>query len=526
MASEAAADEASDAYSEFIETVERLSNVQHAAMVLGWDQEVMMPEGGTPARSKQRSALSTVSHEMLTSDEMAELLEELEDADLSDEQEAVVSEIRRKHDRAAKVPQDLVEEISEVSSEAMPVWKEAREQDDFETFAPTLEKLVELKREYAEHIDPDRDPYEVLFEEYEPYLGIETAESVLTRLREELVPLIDAIRESDADLDTDTFDVSGTEASGGSEDASSGGEFDTDTQEELARDVLDTLGYDWDHGRLDTAPHPFSSGNQFDARVTTRFSPDEPLGALMATVHEFGHATYTLGLPREQYGTPLGESRDMTVHESQSRLWENHVGRSEAFWERFLPKVEERFPEKLDGVSLIDVYEAANEVYEDNLIRVEADELTYHMHIVVRFEIERDLIRGDIDVEDVPEIWNDKYEEYLGVRPDTDAEGCLQDIHWSHGDFGYFPTYSLGSVLAAQLFDTAEDEIPDLDEKVREGDFEPLHDWLTENVHQHGSRYTTDELVREATGEDYNADYFLDYVTSKYGDLYELDDYQ
>ena len=298
MASEAATEEGSDTYSEFIETVQRLSNVNHASMVLGWDQEVMMPEGGTPARSKQRSALSTVSHELLTSDEMAEMLDELESEDLSDEQEAVVREVRRKHDRAARVPQDLVEEISEVSSEAMPVWKEAREEDDFETFAPTLERLVELKREYAEHIDPDRDPYEVLFEDYEPYLGVETAEQVLQRLRDELVPLIDAIRESaveqsstsnrtasddDADLATDTFE----------------GEFDTDVQEELARDVLDTLGYDWDHGRLDTAPHPFSSGNQYDARVTTRFSPDEPLGALMATVHEFGHASYTLGLPRD-----------------------------------------------------------------------------------------------------------------------------------------------------------------------------------------------------------------------------------
>ncbi|WP_132057306.1 carboxypeptidase M32 [Halorussus amylolyticus] len=508
MASEAAADEASETYAEFIETVERLSNVSHAGMVLGWDQEVMMPEGGTPARSKQRSALSTLSHELLTSDEMAAMLDELETEDLSDEREAVVREIRRKHDRAARVPEDLVEEISQVSSEAMPVWQEAKAEDDFESFAPTLETLVELKREYAEHIDPDRDPYEVLFEEYEPYLGIETAEKVLQRLRDELVPLVEAVRESDADLATDTFD----------------GEFDTDTQEELARDVLDTLGYDWDHGRLDTAPHPFSSGNQFDARVTTRFNPEEPLGALMATVHEFGHATYTLGLPREQYGTPLGQSRDMTVHESQSRLWENHVGRSGAFWERFLPTVKERFPDQLSDASVDDVYEAANEVYEDNLIRVEADELTYHMHIVVRFEIERDLIRGDLDVADVPERWNDKYEEYLGVRPDTDSEGCLQDIHWSHGDFGYFPTYSLGSVLAAQLYDAAEDEIPDLEAKIREGDFEPLHEWLTENIHRHGCRYTTPDLIREATGEEYTADYFLDYVKSKYGDLYELGD--
>ncbi|MFC4550652.1 MULTISPECIES: carboxypeptidase M32 [Halorussus] len=510
MASEAAADEASDAYEAFVQKVQRLSNIAQAGGVLGWDQEVMMPEGGTPARSQQRSTLSTLSHELLTSDEMADLLDELEAEDLDAEREAVVREIRRKHDRAAKVPEELVKEISEVSSEAMPVWKEAREEDDFETFAPTLEKLVELKREYAEHIDPDRDPYEVLFEDYEPYLGIEKAEEVLQRLRDELVPLVEAVRESDADLATDTFE----------------GEYDVDTQEELARDVLDTLGYDWDHGRLDTAPHPFSTGNQFDARVTTRFNEEDPLGALMSTIHEFGHATYTLGLPREDYGTPLGESRDMTVHESQSRLWENHVGRSAPFWERFLPTMRERFPEKLEDASVEDVYEAANQVYEDNLIRVEADELTYHMHIVVRFEIERDLIRGDLDVEDVPEVWNDKYEEYLGVRPDTDADGCLQDIHWSHGDFGYFPTYSLGSVLAAQLYDSIQDDVEDIDEKIAEGDFEPLHDWLTENVHRHGSRYTTDDLIERATGEEYTADHFLDYAKAKYGDLYELDEYQ
>ncbi|MFC7081393.1 carboxypeptidase M32 [Halorussus caseinilyticus] len=510
MASEAATDEASDAYSKFIRKVKRLENLGQAETVLSWDQEVMMPEGGTPARSKQRSALSTVTHEILTSDEMAELLDELEGEDLTDEQEAVVREVRRAHDRKSRVPEDLVEELSEVSSEAMPVWKEAKAEDDFSKFAPTLERLVELRREYAEHIDPDRDPYEVLFEKYEPYLGVDTAEEILQRLRDELVPLVDAIRESDAELATDTFT----------------GEFDTDTQEELARDVLDELGYDWEHGRLDTAPHPFSAGNQFDARVTTRFNPEEPLGALMATVHEFGHATYTLGLPRDHYATPLGDSRDMTVHESQSRLWENHVGRSRAFWERFLPTMQDRFPEKLADASVEDAFEAANEVYEDNLIRVEADELTYHMHIVVRFEIERDLIRGDLDVEDVPEVWNDKYEEYLGIRPDSDAEGCLQDIHWSHGDFGYFPTYSLGSVLAAQLFASAEDDIENLDDKIAAGDFEPLHEWLTESVHRHGSRYTTDDLIREATGEDYTADYFLDYVKSKYGDLYELDDYQ
>ena len=519
MATEAAPQ--SDTYQEFLATVKRISNVGSAQGILSWDQEVMMPDEGTQARSQQLSTLSALSHELLTGEEMVEYLDELDDADLDAEQQAVVREVRRKHERAARVPTDLVEEISRTTAEAHPTWKEAREADDFSIFAPTLSKLVELKREYAEHIDPDADPYAVLFADYEPYLGLDTAEETLTRLREELVPLVEAVRNSDVDLAT-PFEVSADEASGGSEDGtSSGGEFDPETQEELARDVLDTLGYDWDRGRLDTAPHPFSSGTQFDARVTTRFNPDDPLGALTSTIHEFGHASYTQGLPDEHYGTPLGESRDLTVHESQSRLWENHVGRSQPFWERFLPVMQERFPQ-LDDATPRDVYEAANTVKEDNLIRVDADELTYHMHIVVRFEIERELISGDLNVEDIPEVWNDKYEEYLGIRPDTDAEGCLQDIHWSHGSFGYFPTYSLGSVLAAQLYAAAEDDIGDIEAQIRAGEFDDLHQWLTEHVHRHGSRYTTDDLVREATGESFTPDYFVDYVTEKYGELYDL----
>ncbi|MFC7167018.1 carboxypeptidase M32 [Halospeciosus flavus] len=501
-------DGAPEAYHTLLDQYRRVSNLGSAQGVLSWDQQVTMPEGGTPARSKQLSTLSGLHQELLTSDEIADSLDELEDEDLSPTQAAVVREIDREYRRAERVPQTLVEEISETTSEALPAWEQARAEDDFSQFAPYLEKLVELKREYAEHIDPDRDAYEVLFEEYEPYLGLDTAEDVLQRLRDELVPLLDDIRESDADL-ASPFE---------------GGEYPEDVQEDLSRDILDDLGYDWEHGRLDTSSHPFTSGNQFDSRITTRFDESDPLGALMATVHEFGHAFYSLGLPREEFGTPLGESRDLTVHESQSRLWENHVGRTEAFWEHNAERVRDAF-DGLDDVSAREFYEAANRVYEDNLIRVEADELTYHMHIVVRFEIERDLIAGDLAVEDVPEVWNDKYEEYLGIRPDSDAEGCLQDIHWSHGNFGYFPTYSLGSVLAAQLDATVREEVDEFDAKVRDGDFEDLRTWLRENVHQHGARYTTPELVEEATGEAFTADYFVDYLTAKFADLYDLDGY-
>ena len=508
MATEAAPDEsasAPDAYEALLDRVQRWNAVGSASGVLGWDQQVMMPEGGTPARSKQLSALSSVHHDMVTADETGELLDELDDADLTDEQAAVVREVRREYERADAVPVELVEEISETGSEALQAWEEAKAEDDFETFAPYLEKHVELKREYAEHIDPDRDPYEVLFEEFEPCLSMERAESILAELREALVPMIEDIRESDVELAVDTFE----------------GTFPEDEQEALSRDALELVGYDFDRGRLDVSSHPFTSGNQFDCRVTTRFDETDPLGAVGSTVHEFGHAQYNLGLPQEHFGTPLGTSRDLSVHESQSRLWENHVGRSEAFWREFLPVFQEHFPQT-EEATVRDAYEAFNQVYEDNLIRVEADELTYHLHIVIRFEIERDLVRGDLDVEDVPGVWNDKYEEYLGIRPDTDSEGCLQDIHWSHGNFGYFPTYSLGSVMAAQLFEAAEAEIDDLDAKIAEGEFDDLHDWLGENVHRHGSRYETNELVKRATGEDFSADAFLDYVDEKYGELYGI----
>ncbi|GGL47207.1 carboxypeptidase M32 [Halocalculus aciditolerans] len=490
-----------DAYETLLDEYKRASNVSSASGVLSWDQQVTMPEGGTPARSKQLSTLSAVHHDIITGDTVADALAELEDADLTPEQAASVREIRREHERASAVPRDLVEQLSEASSDALPAWEQAREDDDFDHFAPHLETLVELRREYANEIDPDADPYAVLFADYEPYLDLSKAEAVLEELRDRLVPLVAAIQASDADLAT-PFD----------------GEYSPEKQESVSRDLLDDLGYDWDRGRLDTSSHPFTSGNQFDTRITTRFQPEDPLDSIMSTVHEYGHAQYNLGLPREAFGTPLGDSRDLTVHESQSRFWENHVGRSEAFWDRHAGTLADAFD---DDLSARDVYEAANQVYPDNLIRVEADELTYHMHIILRFELERDLISGDLAVEDVPEAWNEKMEEYLDVTPETDSEGCLQDIHWSHGNFGYFPTYSLGSVLAAQLDHTMREDL-DVDALVRNGDFAAIREWLGERIHQHGQRYTTPELVEEATGEAFTADYFLDYAESKYEALYDL----
>ncbi len=491
-----------DTYDDFIDHVNQITNVEKTTDLLSWDQQVMMPPEGTPARSKQKSTLSSLKHGLLTDDNLAAYLDDCDKSSLDPQQQAVVREIRREHERADRVSTDLVEEISETTSDALPVWEAAKAESEFEEFAPILERLVELKREYAAQINPDRDPYAVLFEDYEPYIDLETAERILERLREELVPLIDEIGERGAELPR-PFE----------------GTYDEDAQEALNREILDRLGYDWDRGRLDRSSHPFTLGTQFDCRITTRFDEDDPLSAMGSTIHEFGHATYNLGLPKSEYGTPLGESRDLVVHESQSRLWENHVGRSISFWELIWPDIETHLG--LDGEPQVG-YEAANRIYPDNLIRVEADELTYHMHIILRFEIERDLIRGDLEVDEIPAVWNDKMDQYLGVRPDTDAEGCLQDIHWSHGYFGYFPTYSIGSVLSAQIYASAEDQIDDLEAKIRRGEFDPLRDWLTESVYRHGQRYTTPDLIQEATGEELTADYFIDYATEKFSELYEL----
>jgi len=489
------------AYQKLLERQQKIANIGYGSMYLNWDQQVTMPEGGAPGRAQQLSALSSISHELLVDDDVAEWLEELEDADLTDEQAANVREIRRSYERSADVPNDLVQEITQVSSENQQIWQEAKAEDDFDAFAPRLEKVRELGIERAEHIDPEKSPYQVMYEDGQPYVDIETIEGIFEQLREAVPELVDEIRATDADL-ADPFE----------------GEYDEETQEAVCREALDFLGYDWDRGRLDTAPHPFMAGTQFDARVTTRFKPDDPMDALTATIHEFGHATYQLGLRQDAYATPLGSPRGSGVHESQSRFWENHVGRTEAFWDAFAPTMNEHFD--LDA-SAREYYEAANQIYPENLIRVEADELTYHMHIILRSEIGRAFVEGDIEVDEIPELWNEKMDDYLGVTPETDSEGCLQDIHWTSG-FAAFHGYTIGSVLAAQLNHAIQDELGDLDPLIRDGDFEPIHEWLTENVHAHGQRYETQELIEEATGEPLTADYFLEYAEEKFGELYGI----
>jgi carboxypeptidase Taq len=492
--------EAPDAYQQLLDRVQRMTYLGDAGGVLSWDQQVMMPDGGAPARSKQQSALTSVWHDLLTDEETGELLEDVENADLTEEQQAVVRETCRSYEQEIRVPGELVEEITQTSSEAQQVWQQAKAENEFKEFAPTLETIRDLHIERAEHIDADRDPYQVMFEGIDPDLPLAHVEEIFADLREALVPLIEDLQAQDVDL-ADPF---------------AGDTFDEDDQEALSRELLDELGYDWERGRLDTSPHPFTAGSQHDCRITTRFREDDPFGAVMATIHEFGHATYQLGLPQERYGTPLGQSRGR-IHESQSRFWENHVGRTKAFWDRYADTLNEYF--ETDATPQ-EIYEAANQLYPDNLIRVEADELTYHLHIILRAEVEKQFIAGEIDVQEIPGVWNEKMEEYLDIRPETDARGCLQDIHWTSG-FASFQNYTVGSVLAAQIDAALRDDLDEnVDELIRDGEFEPLMNWMNEHIHQHGQQYPTDELIERATGEPLTAEYFIEYAEEKFGELY------
>lgn len=490
-------------YAELVDEYERYKHLEGASAVLQWDQYVTMPDEGAAARSEQLSTLSSLTQRQLTGSRLGGLLDDVDEAALSERRRAVVREIRREYERATRVPERIEAELSELRSAAHSAWNEAREADDFDVFAPHFEALVEKKREYANAVDPDAEPYETLVGEFFPQLEYETVERILRAVESELVPLLDRIRRSDVELDTDAIH----------------GEYDDQAQLAAARELLDTLGYDWKRGRLDSVETPFTLGFPSDARVCT--STHESLyRTLWTTAHEGGHAFYALGLPDEEYGTPLGEDRGTFVSEAEASFWECHVFGRRGFWETFMPTLTESIPD-LEATAA-EAYESVTHVRERNPVWMEADELTGQLHILLRFEIERDLVNGDLAVEDVPEMWNAKTEEYFDITPESLAEGCLQDVHWAQGNFGYFPTYTLGHVLAAQVAAAMERDLGDVDELLREGAFDAVLEWHRDTLHRHGQRYTTPELIRRATGDDLSADSFVDYVTGKYADLYGL----
>lgn len=486
-----------------------IEDLKAAAAVLAWDQETFMPDGGADARAQQLSTLQSTAHEQFASDDTGTLLdraaEALDTNDPLDERAALVRVTRREYERARRVPSSLVAALSEATSRAQQAWKTARRENDFSLFAPHLERLVELSVEKAEAIGYEDEAYDALLEEFEPGLTTADVASTFDALRDDLVPLVDAIADA-PQLDSEILHRTYPKAK----------------QREFGERVLAEMGYDFDRGRQDVSAHPFTTSFSVDdVRITTRYDESFFPTAFFSMIHEGGHALYEQGIDPELARTPLGDGASLGVHESQARLWENHVGRSRPFWQHYFPKLKKIFPDALGDTQRESFYRAINRV-EPSLIRVEADEVTYNLHVMLRFELERGLIDGSVSVNDLPARWNAAMDDYLGVVPDSDANGVLQDVHWSMGSFGYFPTYTLGTLMAAQLSESLRKDLPTLDAHLADGSFGPLLDWLRTHVHRHGRKLTAPALLERATGTALSAKAWLRYATTKFGALYDL----
>jgi carboxypeptidase Taq len=492
--------------------VERLGEVQDiagAAGVLAWDQRTKMPEAGAGARADQLSTLTRLAFERFTSDKIGGLLDELDDWGKSLDYDSVEASLlrmtRRDYDKARRVPIDLRADIARAGALAEPVWREARRTSDFGLFRPYLEQAVELKQRYVECFEPVDEPYDALLDDFEP--GMKTAEvrAVFDELKSGLVPLVAEIADR-----ADAVD-----------DSMLSGEFPIERQQRVENLVLQAFGFVDSEWRVDETVHPFASkGGPQDVRLTTNHRADN-LTSLFACMHEFGHGLYEYQVDRAFYRTPLGRGASLGVHESQSRMWENMIGRSLPFWEHFFPQLRDTFPDRFGSLDAESVYRAVNRV-RPSLIRIHADECTYNLHIILRFELEQDLVGGRLAAADAPEAWDAKVREYLGIEVPDVADGVLQDMHWSGGAIGYFPTYALGNVISAQLWDRIRRELPDLDEQVRAGELGGLRDWLRENVHRHGRKYLPAELLERVVGGGPDPQPLLRYLREKFSSIYGL----
>ncbi len=486
--------------------------LQGITSVLDWDQETYMPSGSIGIRSQQLETMAELIHKEKTSKKFANALGQLIDIKsgklkshaLSPEKIACLNEWRRDYLHDTSLPSKFVKEFAKVSSQAISAWRSAKKENAFQQFAPYLDRIIQLNREKAEYLGYKDHPYDALLDHFEPNLTTQEVSQLFNKLRIQLTPLIKQIA---AQPVNDDFLY---------------GEWPVDKQMSFGQKILDAMGYDMTKGRIDFSTHPFSSASHpTDSRITTRIHPRDLTSNIFAILHEAGHALYEMGLPQEHYGTPLGESRSLGVHESQSRWWETRIGMSVPFWNYFYPILKETFPGKFDSIPLEAFYLAINKV-KPSLIRIEADEMTYPLHVILRFEIEKSLIEESLNVRDIPEAWNAKMQEYFGITPENNAEGCLQDIHWSMGAFGYFPTYTMGNLYSAHLFEAFEQENPQWEQRVSLGQFDFIKRWLEDNIYRHGKRYTTKELLFEATGKEFSEKPYLEYLKNKYGKLYSF----
>lgn len=491
-----------DRYQELVIRLHQLHRLGGAMGLLGWDQEVTMPPGGARTRAGHRSALAGVIHEKLVAPQLGSLLDDLVPgmADLDAAAQANVRETLRMRERAVRLPTELVCEQAEAAAMAHGEWVRARQEDDWQRFAPHLARLVALKQQEAGYLGIGEEPYDSLLDDHEP--GARTAD---------LLPVFETLRSALSSL----LERLGADPS--SRPGSLSGSFDIARQDDLNRRVLAAIGYDLDQGRLDVSAHPFTeSMGAGDVRITTHYHADKPLSGIFSTLHEAGHALYEQGLPLEHRDTPAGQPVSLGIHESQSRLWENCVGRSRPFCTWLAPLLRECFPAQARGLDADTLQRAAN-VILPTAIRIEADEVSYNLHIILRMEVERALIGGDAAPADVPTLWREKARTYLGLDVPDDRAGALQDIHWCTGSFGYFPTYTLGNLYAAMFWRSARHDLPDLDDDLAAGRFDGLLGWLRRRIHARGSIVTAGDLCREVTGSDLDAAPFIDYLEAKYG---------
>ena len=486
--------------------------LDEATAVLGWDQQTYMPPGGADARAAQLTALAGVIHEKATGETIARLLDAAErgggNMAADSDEAAYLRAARQDFDQATKIPTALVAETAHVTALAFEQWAQARAESDWGRFAPWLEQILDLTRQAADHLGHSGERYDALLDQFERGMTTADVRAMFEAIKPDLVALVKAVS------------VSRPEAT---DDSVLHRSFDEEKQRQFGETVIGALGYDWSRGRQDRALHPFcTSFGRDDVRITTRFDPDFLPTALFGSIHETGHALYEQGVAERYAGNILADGASLGFHESQSRLWENLVGRSRPFWHFFYPSLQAAFPESLSDVGGEKFYRAINKV-KPSLIRVEADEVTYNLHILLRFEIEQALLSGDLSVADAPDAWNAKMQEYFGLTPPDDAQGILQDVHWSGGAIGYFPTYSVGNLLSVQLYDKANADLGgQIEAQVAAGDFAPLLGWLRENVHQHGRKYLPKDLVQRIVGGPLDPAPYLKYLKRKFGDVYGI----
>ena len=486
--------------------LQQTAHIGAAIGTLTWDQEVMMPKGGAALRAQHISTLVGMSHEHFIN-QGGPLIEKIaaQQDQLTEFEALNFTQIHRQFERMRKLPKEHVMEVSKTSSQALHAWVQAREQNSFPTFQPFLQKLVDLKIQEAEYLGYEENPYDALIDQYEPEMRASQLKKVFEPFKAELRGLLQQIMQRPQ-----------------VEEAFLNQPISQAAQLAWTEAVAKSLGYDFEHGRQDISVHPFTLAiDPTDVRITTRVDEHDLREILYSTVHEAGHAIYEQGLPVAHFGLPVAEACSLSIHESQSRLWENNVARSLTFWEHFFPQAAALYPDHLAGRTAQDLFRATNLV-TPSLIRISSDELSYHFHVILRTELEDDLINRRLEVKDLPAAWNAKVKEYLGLDVPSDSQGVLQDIHWSHGSIGYFPTYSLGSFYAAQFMDTARQALPGLEQDFQQGQFSRLKAWLNTNIHAHGRMYSAEQLCQRVTGKTLDVTHFIAYAKQKYGQVYNI----